>query len=50
MLENKGYVVSFLSINDTVGKHAAYLVSYFKDDQLVELNQKYSIFYIFMVN
>jgi len=46
IINNTGYVVSFLSIKDTTNTHAAYLVSYLENKHLIDIQKKYSIFYI----
>lgn len=45
ILENKGYIISFLSIKDTTNIHAAYLITYAQNDELIKINDKYKIFY-----
>lgn len=48
ILHNQGYIVSFLSIEDTTNKHAAYLVSYAKNNELILIRDKYYIFYFIL--
>jgi len=48
IINNTGYVVSFLSIKDTTNTHAAYLVSYLQNDYLVSIKDKYIIFYVIL--
>ena len=45
-INRQGYIVSFLSIFDTTNNHAAYLISYAKNDYLVAIKDKYAILYI----
>ena len=46
--ENSAYIVSFISIKDTTNQHAAYLLSYLRDDNLLNILEKYNSFYILM--
>lgn len=45
MYNNETYLVTFLNIKSTTNKHAGYLVSYQKNNHILEIQDKYSIFY-----
>lgn len=48
-VNNSAYIVSFISIKDTTNQHAAYLLSYLKNDNLLNIEKKYKFFYMLMV-
>lgn len=49
LIESQGYMVSFLSIQDSTDKHAAYLVTYFKNDDINLIENKYLIFNLILL-
>ncbi len=49
IIDDTGYVISFLSIKDTSNKHAAYLVGYLQNNYLIQLHNKYTIFNILLL-
>jgi len=48
LINDTGYIVSFLSIKDTTDKHAAYLVSYLKNNHIKVIKEEYTIFYVIL--
>ena len=49
VLNSSGYIVSFINIPDTTGKHAAYLISYIKNDNLISIYEKYTVLYFILL-
>ena len=41
---NKGYIISFLSVTNINNKHSGYIVSYKRFNEIVEVEKKYNIF------
>ena len=47
-IDNIGYMIHFIDIKNTSNNHAGYMVVYSKFDELIEINQRYTIFFILL--
>ncbi len=48
VLDHIGYMIHFIDIKNTKNIHAAYIVAYSNFDEIIEINQKYMIFFILL--
>jgi len=48
VIADAGYMIHFIDIKNTKNMHAAYMISYSKFDELTEINDKYTIFFILL--